>query len=69
VTVKGLPFRRPATAAEARNFDPRVFDDATVGPMQAVVLDNGVLSRRPLTVDDVRSQLSWEPEQVVYVTP
>jgi ferric-dicitrate binding protein FerR (iron transport regulator) len=69
VTVKALPFRRPATPQEARDFDPRVFADATVGPMQAAILDNGTLTRHVITAADLRSQLRWEPEQVVYVSP
>lgn len=69
VTVKGLPFRRPTTPAEARDFDPRVFADAAVGPMQSALIDHGTLIRRAITAADLRSQLRWEPEQVVYVSP
>lgn len=69
VTVKGLPFQWPATPQEARDFDPRVFADANVGPMQAAVLDNGTLTQHAITAADLRSQLRWEPQQVVYVSP
>jgi ferric-dicitrate binding protein FerR (iron transport regulator) len=69
VTVKGLPFQRPTTPAEARDFDPRVFTDATVGPMQAALLDHGVLTHHVVTAAALHSQLRWEPEQVVYVSP
>jgi transmembrane sensor len=69
VTVKGLPFQWPATPQEARDFDPSVFADATVGPMQAAILDNGTLTRHAITAADLRSQLGWEPQQVLYVIP
>jgi len=69
VTVKALPFQWPATPQEARDFDPRVFADATVGPMQAAILDNGTLTSHAITAADLRSQLRWEPEQVVYISP
>ena len=69
VTVKGLPYRRPATPQEARDFDPSVFVDATVGPMQSALVDPTGLTRHSLTAADLRSQLGWEPEQVVYVSP
>lgn len=69
VTVQGLPFRRPTTPAEARDFDPSVFADANIGPMQTALFDNGVMSRHAISAADVRSQLRWEPEQVVYVSP
>jgi transmembrane sensor len=69
VTVKGLPFQRPTTPAQARDFDPRVFADAAVGPMQSVLLDHGTLTRQAITSADLRSQWRWEPEQVVYVSP
>jgi transmembrane sensor len=70
VTVKGLPYRRPATPEEARDFDPSVFADATVGPMQSAVLDHGSgLTRRTITAADLHSQWGWEPEQVVYISP
>jgi transmembrane sensor len=69
VTVKGLPYQRPTTPEEARDFDPRVFADATVGPMQSALVDQNGLSQHALTAADLRSQLGWEPEQVVYVSP
>jgi ferric-dicitrate binding protein FerR (iron transport regulator) len=69
VTVKALPFRRPATPQEARDFDPSMFADATVGAMQSARLDNGTLTRHAITAADLRSQLGWEPQQVVYVSP
>jgi len=69
VTVKGLPFRRPRTPEEARDFDPRVFADATVGPMQTALLDHGVLTHHAATAADLRSRLGWEPEKVLYVSP
>ena len=69
VTVKALPFRRPTTPQQAREFDPRVFADANVGPMQSARLDSNGLIRHELTAAELRSQLGWEPEQVVYVSP
>jgi transmembrane sensor len=48
VTVLGLPWHSPTTAAEARNFDPRVFADLTVGPMQTALLDEATLSVHPI---------------------
>jgi ferric-dicitrate binding protein FerR (iron transport regulator) len=69
VTVKGLPYRRPATPQEARDFDPGMFVDETVGPMQVALLDNGSLTQRALTAADLRSRLGWEPQQVLYVSP
>ena len=69
VTVKGLPYRRPATPEEARNFDPSVFVDAIVGPMQSALVDHSGLTQHSITAADLRSQLRWEPEQVIYVSP
>jgi transmembrane sensor len=69
VTVKGLPYQRPATPQEARDFDPSVFVDATVGPMQSALLDQNTLTQHAITAADLRSQLRWEPEQVLYVSP
>ncbi|HTV76899.1 MAG TPA: FecR domain-containing protein [Steroidobacteraceae bacterium] len=69
VTVRGLPFHRPASPQEARDFDPRVFADASVGPMQLARLDDTGLTQRTLSAAEVHSQLSWEPEQIVYVSP
>jgi transmembrane sensor len=69
VTVQALPWRWPATPAEARLFDPRVFADTTVGPMQAVVLQDSTMSQFPITAANARTRLSWEPEEVLYITP
>jgi transmembrane sensor len=69
VTVLGLPWRWPKTPAEARLFDPHAFADTVVGPMQAAVLQDGSVYRNPLTAANLRTQLSWEPQDVVYVTP
>jgi transmembrane sensor len=69
VTVKGLPYRRPATPQEARDFDPSAFVDATVGPMQSALLDQSSLTRHAITAADLSSQLRWEPEQVLYISP
>ena len=69
VTVKGLPYQRPATPQEARDFDPSVFADATVGAMQSALLDQNTLTQHAITAADLRSQLRWEPEQVIYVSP
>jgi transmembrane sensor len=69
VTVKGLPYQRPATPQEARDFDPSVFVDATVGPMQSALLDQSTLTRHAISAADLRNQLRWEPQQVLYVSP
>jgi transmembrane sensor len=69
VTVQGLPWRWPDTPAEARIFDPRVFSDATVGPMQSVFLQDATMTRLAITADNARTRLSWQPEQVFYITP
>jgi transmembrane sensor len=69
VTVQGLPWRWPQTPAEARLFDPSVFDDTTVGPMQAAVVENTMITRYPITAANVRTRLNWEPAEVLYVTP
>jgi transmembrane sensor len=69
VTVQGLPWRWPKTPAEARMFDPQVYADTTVGPMQAALLDDSAMTRFPITADNARTRLSWQPEQVFYITP
>jgi transmembrane sensor len=69
VTVQGLPWRWPATPAEARMFDPQVFADTKVGPMQAALLEDSTMTRFPITAANARTRLSWQPEQVFYVTP
>ncbi len=69
VTVQGVPWRWPTTPAEARMFDPQVFADTTVGPMQAVLLDASTMTRYPVTAANARTRLSWQPEQVLYITP
>jgi ferric-dicitrate binding protein FerR (iron transport regulator) len=69
VTVLGLPFKWPTSPAEARLFDPHVFADSRVGPMQSAILQDGSMYPNPLTADNVRTRLSWEPGEVVYVNP
>jgi transmembrane sensor len=68
VTVKGLPYRQPESPAEARNFDPRVFADASIGPLQSELLDDETLIQRPVTAADAHRQLRWEPQSPVYVS-
>lgn len=69
VTVQGVPWRWPTTPSEARMFDPQVFADTTVGPMQAVLLDAATMTRYPLSAANAHTRLSWQPEQVLYITP
>ena len=69
VTVEGLPWRWPTTPNEARMFDPQVFADTKVGPMQAVRLEDSTMTRFPITAANARTQLRWQPEQVFYITP
>jgi ferric-dicitrate binding protein FerR (iron transport regulator) len=69
VTVRGLSWHWPTTPAQARLFDPRVFADTTVGPLQAASLEDTALSRYPLTAAAVDERLRWRPEPVIYVTP
>ena len=59
----------PTTPAQARLFDPRVFVDTTVGPLQAASLEDALFSSYPLTAAAADARLRWRPEQVVYVTP
>ncbi len=69
VTVKGLPWHWPSTPAEARLFDPDAFVDTTVGPLQTARLEDQMISRYPITAQNARARLQWEPQQVIYVTP
>jgi ferric-dicitrate binding protein FerR (iron transport regulator) len=69
VTIRGLPWRWPTTPAEARMFDPQVFADTVVGPMQTVLLQASTMSKFALTAANARTRLSWEPQEVLYVTP
>jgi ferric-dicitrate binding protein FerR (iron transport regulator) len=69
VTVQGLPWHWPATPEEARLFDPSVFDDTVVGPLQAAYLQDATMARYSLTAANARVRVSWEPQHVVYVTP
>jgi ferric-dicitrate binding protein FerR (iron transport regulator) len=69
VTIRGVPWHWPATPAQARLFDPRVFDDTTVGALQAASLDDMVLSRYPISAALADERLRWQPERVIYVTP
>lgn len=55
VTVQGLPWHWPDTPAEARIWDPHVYSDSLVGPMQAAVLQDGVVMRYPVTAANVRT--------------
>ena len=48
VTILALPWHSPTTAAEARNFNPRVFADLTVGPMQIALLDEATSNLHPI---------------------
>jgi hypothetical protein len=50
-------------------FDPQVFADTVVGPMQRVLLQDSTMSKFALTAANARTRLSWEPEEVLYVTP
>ena len=69
VTVQGLPWHRPTTPAEARMFDPAVFVDTTVGPLQAALLEDQLISRYPITAANAHERLRWQPEEILYVTP
>jgi transmembrane sensor len=69
VTVRGLPWRWPATPAQARLFNPNAFTDTTVGPLQAASLDDAGFSRYPITAAAADARLRWRPEPVLYVTP
>lgn len=69
VTIRGLPWHWPATPAQARLFDPRVFDDTTVEALQAASVEDAALSRYPITAAVADARLRWQPEQVIYVTP
>ena len=69
VTVRALPWHWPNTPAEARLFDPDAFVDTTIGPLQAARLEDQTISRYPITAENARARLRWEPEQVIYVTP
>jgi transmembrane sensor len=68
VTVRGLPWQRPSTPAEARMFDPAVFADTTVGPLQAALLEDQLISRHPITAANAHERLRWQPEDIVYVS-
>jgi hypothetical protein len=37
--------------------------------MQSALLDQNTLTQHAITAADLRSQLRWEPEQVIYVSP
>jgi transmembrane sensor len=69
VTVQGLPWHWPSTPAEARMFDPDVFVDTTVGPLQTALLQDQLISRNPITAANAHARLRWQPEDVIYVTP
>jgi transmembrane sensor len=69
VTVQGLPWHWPTSPAEARMFDPAVFADTTVGPLQAALLEDQLISRYPITAANAHERLRWQPEDVVYVSP
>jgi ferric-dicitrate binding protein FerR (iron transport regulator) len=69
VTVQGLPWRWPTTPDEARMFDPQVFADVTVEPMQSVLLQDSSMSRFQITAANARTRVSWQPEEVLYITP
>lgn len=69
VTIRGLSWHWPATPAQARLFDPKVFADTTVGSLQAASLEDAVLSHYPITAAVADARLRWQPDQVLYVTP
>jgi transmembrane sensor len=69
VTVQGLPWRWPTTPDEARMFDPRVFADTVIGPMQSAFLQDSTMTRLPVTAANLHTRLSWQPEEVLYITP
>ena len=69
VIVRGLPWHWPTTPSEARMFDPDVFVDTTVGPLQAALLEDQLISRYPITAANAHARLKWQPEEVIYVTP
>jgi transmembrane sensor len=69
VTVQGLPWSWPTTPDEARMFDPQVFADTTVEPLQAVWLQDKYMARFPVTAANAQARLSWQPEEVLYITP
>ncbi|HEY6454944.1 MAG TPA: FecR domain-containing protein [Steroidobacteraceae bacterium] len=69
VTIRGLSWHWPATPAQARLFDPKVFADTTVGSLQAASLEDAALSRYPITAAVADARLRWQPDQVIYVTP
>jgi transmembrane sensor len=69
VLVRGLSWRWPATPAQARLFDPKVFGDTTVGPLQAASVEDAALSRYPITADIAAARVRWRPEPVLYITP
>ncbi|MEJ0008996.1 MAG: FecR domain-containing protein [Steroidobacteraceae bacterium] len=69
VRVKGLPWHWPDTPAEARIFDPSIFIDTTVGPLQAALLEQDALSRYPVTAANAQARLRWRPEDVFFITP
>jgi transmembrane sensor len=68
VTVRGLPWHRPATPAEARMFDPAAFADTTVGPLQAALLEDQLISRQPISAASAHERLRWQPQDIVYVS-
>jgi len=69
VIVRGLPWQWPDTPAQARLFNPKVFADTTVGPLQAASLEDAAFSRYPLTAAAADARMSWRPEPVLYVAP
>ena len=68
VTVRGLPWQRPTTPAEARMFDPAVFADTTVGPLQTALFQDQLIFRNPITAANAHAQLRWRPDDIVYVS-
>jgi transmembrane sensor len=69
VTVQGLPWRWPTTPAEARLFDPAVFVDTTVGPLQAALLEDQIIDRHSITAANAQALLRWQPPEIVYISP
>jgi ferric-dicitrate binding protein FerR (iron transport regulator) len=69
VIVQGLAWRWPTTPAQERLFDPGVFVDNTVGPLQAASIEDATFSRYPITAAAAEARLHWRPEPVLYVTP
>jgi ferric-dicitrate binding protein FerR (iron transport regulator) len=69
VTVQGLPWHWPNSPSAKRMFDPAAFRDASVGPLQSVLLQDEGIYHYEITAENASARLRWEPEQIIYVTP